>query len=224
MLKLSQFPAASVQREALILYFLITRIIRHLFPQADKNLQKDKILFQINKLSCTLPRYLDCIKLKLDKECGLETLCIKYKLLFYLSFMNAKAALINELVRHTYVMLRPSPVAGIGVFALRPIQKGCCDMFSKPGAADDWISVSKDEVNELPYHARQLIENYCLFDADKYYVPKRGFKEVDISLFLNHSDTPNIISVDDGDYFEALCDIAEGEELFIDYGTIVEGE
>ena len=97
-------------------------------------------------------------------------------------------------------------------------------MFSKPGAADDWISVNKDEVNELPYHARQLIENYCLFDADKYYVPKRGFKEVDISLFLNHSDTPNIISVDDGDYFEALCDIAEGEELFIDYGTIVEGE
>ena len=138
--------------------------------------------------------------------------------------MNAKAALINELVQHTYVMLRPSSVAGIGVFALRPIPKGCRDMFSKPGTGDEWISVNKEEVNELPNHAKQLIENYCLFDADKYYVPKKGFKEVDVSLFLNHSDTPNIISIDDGDYFEALRDIAEGEELLIDYGTIVDGE
>lgn len=138
--------------------------------------------------------------------------------------MNTKAALINELVHHTYVMLRPSAAAGIGVFALRPIPKGCRDMFSKPDATDEWISVNKKEVNELPHHAKQLIENYCLFDADKYYVPKKGFKELDVSLFLNHSDAPNIISIDDGNYFEALRDISEGEELFIDYGTIVEGE
>jgi SET domain-containing protein len=44
---------------------------------------------------------------------------------------------------------------------------------------------------------------------------------MDLSLFINHSDTPNIRSVNDGDYFEALREIEAGEELFLDYGEIV---
>ncbi|MFX9054095.1 SET domain-containing protein [Acinetobacter baumannii] len=45
---------------------------------------------------------------------------------------------------------------------------------------------------------------------------------MDVSLFLNHSDTPNIISVNDGAYFKAIRTIQKGEELFVDYGTIVD--
>jgi SET domain-containing protein len=97
-------------------------------------------------------------------------------------------------------------------------------MFSKPDAKDEWHTFSKTEVEVLPAHARALIENYCLFDAERYYVPAQGFKALDISLFLNHAEVPNVISIDEGAYFEALRDIAEGEELFIDYGTIVEGD
>jgi len=138
--------------------------------------------------------------------------------------MITKENLLNELSHRTYVMLRPSPVAGIGVFALRPIPKGCRDMFSKPDPKDQWITLSKKEVDALPAHAKLLIENYCLFDEEQYYVPEKGFKALDVSLFLNHSETPNVISIDDGNYFETLREIAEGEELLIDYGTIVDGE
>jgi len=138
--------------------------------------------------------------------------------------MITKETLLSELSHHTYVMLRPSPIAGIGVFALRQIPKGCRDMFSKPDPNEQWITLSKKEVQALPVHARVLIENYCLFDEDQYYVPEKGFKALDVSLFLNHSDTPNVISIDDGNYFETLREIAEGEELLIDYGTIVDGE
>jgi SET domain-containing protein len=138
--------------------------------------------------------------------------------------MITKESLLNELSHHTYVMLRPSPVAGIGVFALRSIPKGCRDMFSKPDPNEQWLTLSKKEVEALPPHAKLLIENYCLFDEEQYYVPEKGFKALDVSLFLNHSDTPNVISIDDGNYFETLRDIAEGEELLIDYGTIVDGE
>jgi uncharacterized protein len=138
--------------------------------------------------------------------------------------MITKTSLLNELILQTYVMLRPSQVAGIGVFALRSIPKGCRDMFSKPDPNEKWITLTKEEVLNLPTHAKILVENYCLFDANQYYVPETGFKAVDVSLFLNHSDTPNIISIDDGNYFEALHDISEGEELLIDYGTIVEDE
>ena len=87
-----------------------------------------------------------------------------------------------------------------------------------------WIILSKKEVEALPPHAKLLIENYCLFDEEKYFVPDYGFKKIDVSLFLNHSDTPNIISINDGEYFEAIRDIKVGEELLIDYGDIVEGE
>ena len=135
--------------------------------------------------------------------------------------MITKEILLDELTQHTYVMLRPSMIAGIGVFALRPIPRGCREMFSKPDPKEVWITLTKLEVENLPSHARELVENYCLFDANQYYVPQRGFKSLDVSLFLNHSDKPNIISIEDGNYFETLCAISPGEELLIDYGTLV---
>ncbi len=97
-------------------------------------------------------------------------------------------------------------------------------MFSKPSPEDKWISVSKAEVEQLPPHARLLVENYCLFDQENYFVPDYGFKKVDVSLFLNHGDEPNIISISNGEYFETIRDIKSGEELLIDYGGIVEGD
>ena len=131
-----------------------------------------------------------------------------------------KAQLLAELSLHTWVQLRPSSIHGIGVFAIRDIPKGCREMFGPPH--DEWTTLTHDEVNALPEHARQMIENYCLYDAELYYVPSGGFKTADLSMFLNHSDIPNIRSVDDGDYFEALQDIPAGTELLIDYGEIVE--
>ena len=97
-------------------------------------------------------------------------------------------------------------------------------MFSKPDAAEEWITIPKKEIDTLPRHAQFLVGNYCLYDDNNYFVPAQGFKKMDLSLFLNHSDTPNIISINDGDYFEAIRDIMEGEELLIDYGGIVDGE
>jgi SET domain-containing protein len=47
---------------------------------------------------------------------------------------------------------------------------------------------------------------------------------VDLVIYLNHSETPNVISLNDGEEFEAIRDIANGEELLVDYGTIVESE
>ena len=133
-----------------------------------------------------------------------------------------KAALLKQLAEATYVMIKASPIHGIGVFAIRDIPKGTQDIFSQ--GVGDWIEVSKEEVEALPKHSRDLVENHCLFDEQNYFIPDYGFKLVDLVIYLNHSDTPNIISINDGERFEAIRDIAEGEELFVDYGTIVEGE
>ncbi len=135
-----------------------------------------------------------------------------------------KAELLAELGNNTYVMLKPSAVEGVGVFAITIIPKGCRDMFGKPDAAEEWITISKNEIAALPEHAQFIVGNYCLYDDANYFLPAQGFKKMDVSLFLNHSDSPNIISINDGEYFEAIRDIQPGEELLIDYGEIVEGE
>jgi len=133
-----------------------------------------------------------------------------------------KEALLKQLAESTYVMIKASPVHGIGVFAIRDIPKGTQDIFSQ--GIGEWIEVSKEEVDALPKHSRDLVENHCLFDDKSYFIPDYGFKLVDLVIYLNHSDTPNVVSINDGERFEAIRDIACGEELFVDYGTIVEGE
>ena len=135
-----------------------------------------------------------------------------------------KAELLSELAGNTWVMIRPSPIEGIGVFALQDIPKGCRSMFSKANEQEQWIPVARSEVEKLPAHAKALIENYCLYDDENYFVPDYGFKKMDLVNFLNHSDTPNVISINDGEFFEAIRDIKQGEELLIDYGEIVDGE
>jgi len=135
-----------------------------------------------------------------------------------------KEALLKELANSTYVMIKPSPLHGIGVFAIRDIPKGTKNIFSKGVGVGDWIKVRKEEVDALPQHSKDLIENHCLFDEDFYFIPDYGFKLVDLVIYLNHSETPNVISLNEGEEFEAIRDIAIGEELLVDYGTIVESD
>jgi SET domain-containing protein len=133
-----------------------------------------------------------------------------------------KEDLLHELSNNTWIMIKPSGTHGIGVFAVKDIPKGCREMFSK--AMGEWATISRKEIDELPPHAKDIVENYCLYDEENYFVPALGFKMMDLSLFINHSDTPNIISVNDGEYFETIKEIKKGEELFVDYGEIVDGE
>jgi hypothetical protein len=129
---------------------------------------------------------------------------------------------LNELAEQSWVMLRPSPVAGVGVFAIRAIPQGCRRMFTPPRGDDEFVAVPRADIDSQPAHVQALVENYCVYDATTYWVPRDGFRALDLSFFLNHSEAPNVVAVDDGAYFEALRDIDAGEELFVDYGTLVE--
>ncbi len=129
--------------------------------------------------------------------------------------------LLQQLRTETYVALKGSPIHGIGVFAIQPIPKGSRNIFSK--GMGEWIKVPISEVEALPEHSRSLIETYCLFDEENYFVPEYGFKMIDPVIYLNHSATPNIISINDGEEFEAIVDIAVGQELLVNYGHLVDG-
>ena len=134
----------------------------------------------------------------------------------------AKEKLLAELRHETFVMAQPSPIHGIGVFAIRDIPKGTRNIFSS--GVGEWIKVPATEIDALPEHSRKLVETYCLYDEENYFIPDYGFKVMDLVLYLNHSDTPNVISINEGEQFEALHDIKAGEELLVDYGTLVDPE
>jgi SET domain-containing protein len=132
-----------------------------------------------------------------------------------------KDELLKQLQQETYAMLKTSPVHGVGVFAIQDIPKGCRNIFSR--GIGEWIKLPINEVELLPHHSKELIETYCLFDEDNYYVPDYGFKVMDLVNYLNHSHSPNIQSVNEGEEFEAIRDIQTGEELLVNYEHIVDG-
>lgn len=132
-----------------------------------------------------------------------------------------KDELIQELRDETFITIKPSTVHGIGVFAIRDIPKGCNRIFSRN--VGNWIKVPISEVESLPEHSKSLVETYCLYDEENYYLPDYGFKVMDLVNYLNHSTIPNIESVNDGENFVALRDIKAGEELFVSYHEIAEG-
>ena len=132
-----------------------------------------------------------------------------------------KDQLLNELRDHSYITIKPSPIHGIGVFAIQDIPKGCRDIFSRN--VGEWIKLPVEDVESLPEHSRNLVETYCLFDEGHYYVPDYGFKVMDLVNYLNHSSAANVISINDGEEFEATRDIKSGEELFVDYHNLAEG-
>lgn len=134
--------------------------------------------------------------------------------------MNIKELLAD--LKETYIMLKPSPVHGIGVFAIRDIPKGCRTMFSKDNG--EWVKVPIAEIEALPESSRDLVETYCLYDEEHYYVPDYGFKKMDLVNYLNHSARPNVRSVNDGEFFEAITDIPAGQELLVNYEAIVKVE
>jgi SET domain-containing protein len=132
-----------------------------------------------------------------------------------------KDEILQQLRDDTFVMLKSSDVHGVGVFAIRDIPRGCRNIFSK--GIGEWIKLPIAEVETLPAHSKELIETYCLFDEESYFVPDYGFKVMDLVNYLNHSHTPNVQSVNEGEIFEAIRDIKAGEELLINYEHIVDG-
>jgi hypothetical protein len=135
--------------------------------------------------------------------------------------LNKTYPMIEEFLsslKNVYLQPRPSATHGIGLFAIRDIPKGCREMFSKGN--EEWIKVPIAEVEQLPEYSKQLVYNYSTFDDEFYYVEKYGFKKLDIVSFLNHSDNPDLIVINNGEFFEAARDIKAGEEVFINYGDI----
>jgi|SRR5579872_851097 len=113
-----------------------------------------------------------------------------------------------------YTRLKPSPIHGIGVFAVRHIPKGT---YIFPDDNEPIVWVDKKDVENLPQAMREFYEDFSIIKGNKYGSPCH-FDALTTSWYLNHSNSPNVKA--DRQYrFYASRDIAAGEELTSDYRT-----
>ena len=125
-----------------------------------------------------------------------------------------KKKLLDHLAQDVYCQLGISPIHGIGVFAIRAIPKGVNPFGGFVG--HDEIDFTKEEVKHLPRSVRKVIDAFCYVDATTVSVPVIGLNTVHLSVYMNHSKTPNM-KCEDAGVFKALRPIRQGEELFFDY-------
>lgn len=117
-----------------------------------------------------------------------------------------------------YTRLMPSPIHGVGVFAICDIPKGT-NIFSNDEGEMVWID--KSEIDKIEPDFKKLYEDFCVIKNGKYGCPK-NFNSLTVAWYLNESKTnPNVLC--DKDYnFITTREIKQGEELTVDYSTYSE--
>ena len=117
---------------------------------------------------------------------------------------------IEKLNNEIKCTLAPSAIHGIGVFALRDIQKGEKLFCTEPS---EWYTVPFDAFSDLRSEIRDLI-------LERWPLVRKGapFLAPDVWLmsFMNHAEDAN--SQED----TALRDIAKGEEITEDYRLVAD--
>jgi len=131
--------------------------------------------------------------------------------------MNKKQ-LLENLKNDIYCRLKPSPIHGVGVFAIRNIQKGI-DPF-KGCKVVRWYGFNEKELKNLHPAVKKMVYDLLSLQKGKIWVPDFGMNGVDISFFVNSSKKPNLKAVEDKNFrFITLREIKKGEELTVNYST-----
>ena len=132
-----------------------------------------------------------------------------------------KKRLINNIKNDTYCRIGVSRVHGVGVIAVKDIPKNIFIFKVCKKSCDNIIEITKKEIENVASGVKQMMDDYLDKVNGKYQVPESGLNNLNISWYLNHSDTPNVDITEpakDGFVlFKTNKDIRKGEELFIDY-------
>jgi SET domain-containing protein len=112
------------------------------------------------------------------------------------------------------VRLAPSPIHGLGVFAVDSIAAGTRVWEFTPGFD---LNLNPKQLDALPEHLRERLLHYGYIEKQR----GRYILCCDDARFINHSDTPCLRIEAGGDV--AARDIRAGEELTVDYGELETG-
>lgn len=118
------------------------------------------------------------------------------------------------LPRHLFI-LKPSSIAGVGVFSLQDIKAG--------ESVDDLFDQGEDVRLMNPETVPLALRDHGVKQPDGTYSYAENLNRMSVGWYMNHSEDANVRSVNDGDtLFVAVKDIRAGEEITIDYRTLEE--
>jgi len=118
--------------------------------------------------------------------------------------------MVEHLNNTVYCTLKPSPIHGVGVFAIRDIPQGT----EVNHLSHDVVTLTEEEFNLLlPEVQHEILEHVVLVEDEplSFYSPNRI---CDFRAWMNHADEPNT------DGIRALQDIKKGEEITEDFRTM----
>ncbi len=111
------------------------------------------------------------------------------------------------------LILKPSKIDGIGVFANKSIIKGAKLYWDRKIRR---IRIDEAKKDKLMY---EMCDRYCVETEKEYHCPT-NFQHMSIIWFLNHSKKSNLTK--GKDHWFSKKEIKKGEELTIDYDELDE--
>ncbi|MEX3973778.1 SET domain-containing protein [Paraburkholderia caribensis] len=114
------------------------------------------------------------------------------------------------------ISARQSPVHGRGLFALQPLKSGE-RLIEYKGEVTSWRRAAARQQSDAGHTFVFGLSDGRVID---------GSRNGNSARFLNHACEPNCEAIEVGDrvFIHALTAINPGEELFIDYGLVIDGE
>jgi SET domain-containing protein len=127
---------------------------------------------------------------------------------------SSKRKLLANLSK-VYCRVQPSKLHGVGVFAIRRIPKGI-NPFEIPIPVE-MATLTAADLRALPAGIRTMIRDYVVKQDEGYVLTTLGFNLLELELFVNHSNTPNLVFDEDEGCYRAARVIKPGEELTGNY-------
>jgi SET domain-containing protein len=131
-----------------------------------------------------------------------------------------KEEVIKDLENNIYCRIQPSEIQGVGVFAIRNIPKGTNPFITYTNV--ETVAIPEKEIMEnekIPNAVKEMVKDFYVIQDGNLYCDARSLNEINITYFLNHSDTPNldVNEINGESVFTANRDILVGEELTSNY-------
>ena len=121
------------------------------------------------------------------------------------------------MVKNIHVRLQPSPIHGVGVFAIRNIPKNYTIFPSNC----TWKKVKKSKLKTLSKPEQKYYSDFFVSEHEYIYIPNIHPQFIDISFYINHDNQkPNVMYDNASGAFKAIREINLGDELFYDYGSV----
>jgi len=133
--------------------------------------------------------------------------------------MDQKRKKILHNLKNTYCRLKPSRIAGVGIFAVFNLPKGINPFVGSP--KPKWYEFTMKELKGLNKEVIKMIDDFFVIEKDgTVYIPETGLNGMDMSFFPNHSKKPNLKAVYNKNQeieFRTNRKIKKGEELTANY-------